>query len=78
MSELPNAAVKRILVKGGAGRISASALGMASVAAEDYLARLAKKAAEHAVEAKRKTVMEEDIQAARNALDGSVPPPPAM
>lgn len=68
MADLPNAAVKRLMVKNGAERISASAIGMAVAAAEDYLAKIAKAAAANAVAEKRKTIMDADIDAAKKTI----------
>ncbi len=68
MADLPNAAVKRLMVKNGAARISASAIGLAVVAAEDYLAKIAKAAAVSAAAEKRKTIMDADIDAAKKAI----------
>jgi histone H3/H4 len=69
MGELPNAVVKRLLTKHGDGmRVSGSALDQAVAAAEDYIARLAAEASASANAAKRKTVMDGDIEAARSKL----------
>jgi len=69
MGELPNAVVKRLLSKHGDGmRVSGSALDQAVAAAEDYIARLAVEASASANAAKRKTVMDGDIEAARAKL----------
>ncbi len=69
MGELPNAVVKRLLAKHGGGlRVSGSALDLAVQAAEDYIARLAQEANASAVENKRKTVMDSDVQFARTKL----------
>ena len=69
MGELPNAVVKRLLAKHGGGlRVSGSALDLAGAAAEDYIARLAQEANASATEAKRKTVMDSDVEAARAKL----------
>jgi histone H3/H4 len=69
MGELPNAVVKRLLTKHGGGlRVSGSALDLAVQAAEDYIARLAAEASASADGAKRKTVMDSDIEAARAKL----------
>jgi histone H3/H4 len=66
MGELPNAVVKRLLAKHGGGlRVSGSALERAVAAAEDYIARLAAEASASAEGAKRKTVMDSDIDTAR-------------
>jgi histone H3/H4 len=69
MGELPNAVVKRLLSKHGGGlRVSGSALERAVAAAEDYIARLAAEASASAEGAKRKTVMDSDIDAAKAKL----------
>jgi histone H3/H4 len=69
MAELPGAAVKRVVTKsGGDLRISASAVQLAAGAAEDYLSRLARAAAENARNEKRKTIMDADIRRARELL----------
>ena len=65
MGELPNAVVKRLLSKhGGDLRVSGSALDRAVAAAEDFISRLAVEASASATDAKRKTVMDSDIDAA--------------
>jgi len=71
MADLPNAAVKRVLLANGVGRISASAVTLAAEATQEFLVRLAKHSATGAVNAKRRTVMDEDIAAAKAALLGS-------
>ena len=69
MGDLPNAVVKRLLTKYGDGvRVSGSALQQAVAAAEDYIARLAAEASASASAAKRKTVMDGDIESARSKL----------
>ena len=69
MGELPKAVVKRLLAKHGGGlRVSGSALERAVAAAEDYIARLAAEASASAEGAKRKTVMDSDIDTARAKL----------
>ena len=69
MGELPNAVVKRLLVKHGGGlRVSAEAIEKASGAAEDYVARLAAAAQKAAEDDKRKTIMDSDIEKARVKL----------
>jgi histone H3/H4 len=69
MGDLPNAVVKRLLAKHGGGlRVSGSALERAVAAAEDYIGRLASEAAASAESAKRKTLMDSDIDAARAKL----------
>lgn len=70
MGELPNAVVKRLLVKHGGGlRVSGDAIDKAVAAAEDYIARLAREAQSAAESEKRKTVMEGDIEKARTKLN---------
>ncbi|MBI3096799.1 MAG: NFYB/HAP3 family transcription factor subunit [Planctomycetes bacterium] len=66
MSEIPSAPVKRIFQKNGAERVSASALGIAVTATEEYIAGLAKAASASAAKEGRKTVMDADIDAARH------------
>lgn len=69
MAELPGAAVKRVVTKsGGDLRISASAVQLAVGAAEEYLSRLARAAAENARSERRKTIMDADIRKARELL----------
>lgn len=68
MSDLPNAAIKRILLANGVPRISASSVALAADAAQDFLVKLAKASVEGMNAAKRKTVMDEDIQAAKSAI----------
>ena len=71
MSDLPAAAVKRLLTKHGSElRSSGSAVDAAVAAAENYIARLAKLAADAAQEEKRKTIMDGDIARARERLGG--------
>jgi histone H3/H4 len=65
MGELPNAVVKRLLTKHGDGlRVSGTALDRAVAATEAYITRLAQEASASAAAAKRKTVMDSDIDAA--------------
>ncbi len=69
MGALPNAVVKRLLSEHGGGlRVSGSALERAVAAAEDYISRLAAEASSSATAAKRKTVMDSDIDSARAKL----------
>lgn len=69
MGDLPNAVVKRLLTKHGGGmRVSGSALERAVAAAEDYISRLAQEASASAAAAKRKTVMDGDIDEAKAKL----------
>lgn len=72
MGDLPNAVVKRLLVKHGGGlRVSGDAIEKAVAAAEDYVARLAREAQSAAEGEKRKTIMDSDIDRARTKLSGS-------
>ncbi len=69
MGALPNAVVKRLLTQHGGGlRVSGTALDRAVAAAEDYISRLAAEASSSATAAKRKTVMDSDIDSARAKL----------
>jgi histone H3/H4 len=69
MAELPGAAVKRLITKNGGGlRISASAMQLAVQAAEDYIAKLAREAGASAEKDRRKTIMDADIQRARETV----------
>jgi histone H3/H4 len=69
MTDLPGAAVKRLVNKnGGDLRISASALQLAVQAAEEYIARLAREAGASASKDRRKTIMDTDIRNAREAV----------
>jgi histone H3/H4 len=69
MADLPGAAVKRLLTKHGDGlRTSGSAVELAVAAAEDYVGRLAQEASASAQRDKRKTIMDSDIQRARETL----------
>jgi histone H3/H4 len=69
MADLPNAVVKRLIAKHGEGmRVSGSALERAVAAAEDYIARLAREAHASAVADKRKTIMDSDIDKAREKI----------
>jgi histone H3/H4 len=66
---LPKAVVKRIMTDSAGGlRVSGSALDRAVEAAEDYLARLGKAAQESAESNRRKTLMDADIDAARQRV----------
>jgi len=72
MGALPNAVVKRLLSEHGGGlRVSGTALERAVAAAEDYISRLAAEASSSATAAKRKTVMDSDIDSARAKLSQS-------
>ena len=69
MADLPNAVVKRLLSKHGDGlRVSGSAIDKAVAATEDFVARLARAAAESATGERRKTIMDGDIDKARTKL----------
>lgn len=69
MGDLPNAVVKRLITKYGEGlRVSGSAIERAVAAAEDYIARLAREAHASAVADKRKTIMDGDIDKARERI----------
>lgn len=69
MAELPGAAVKRLLTKhGGELRTSSSAVQLAVSAAEDYIARLAQAASALAQKERRKTMMDADIQRAKDQV----------
>ena len=69
MADLPAAGIKRLLTKhGGSLRSSSSAVDMAVVAVENYVARLAQEASALAQKDRRKTIMDGDIQKAREAL----------
>jgi histone H3/H4 len=69
MAELPGAAVKRLLTKhGGDLRTSSSAVQLAVAAAEEYIARLAQEAGQSAQKDRRKTIMDADIQRAKEAI----------
>ncbi len=69
MADLPNAVIKRLIAKHGDGmRVSGSAIDKAVAAAEDYVARLAREANASAVADKRKTIMDTDIDRARDKI----------
>jgi len=66
MGGLPKAVVKRLLTEqGGNLRVSGDALDAAVAAAEAYIGRLARAAQQSAESNKRKTMMPEDLSAAR-------------
>ena len=66
---LPKAVVKRVLSEHAGGmRVSGSALDKAVEAAEQYLQRLAGAANRSAEDAKRKTLMDADIENARREV----------
>ena len=69
MGDIPNAVVKRLVSKHGDGlRVSGSAIERAVNAAEDYLSRLAREAHASAIADKRKTIMDADIDRAREKI----------
>ncbi|NNL85976.1 MAG: hypothetical protein HKP27_10005 [Myxococcales bacterium] len=69
MGDIPNAVVKRLVSKHGDGlRVSGSAIERAVSAAEDYLSRLAREAHASAIADKRKTIMDADIDRAREKI----------
>ena len=69
MAELPAAGIKRLLTKHGSDlRTSGSAVDLAVQAAEEYVARLAQEAAASAHKERRKTIMDADIQKAREVV----------
>ncbi|MCP4003523.1 MAG: hypothetical protein GY725_04955 [bacterium] len=71
MAELPAAAVKRLLTKHGSElRTSSSAVDLAVAATESYVARLAQEASASAQKERRKTIMDADIEKAREQLGG--------
>ncbi|MEE8314283.1 MAG: histone-like protein [Myxococcota bacterium] len=71
MAELPAAGVKRLLAKhGGELRSSSSAVELAITVAEEYIARLAQEAGALAQKDRRKTIMDGDIQKAKELLGG--------
>ncbi len=69
MGALPKAVIKRLLSQHGGGlRVSGTALDRAVDATENYISRLAAEASSTATAAKRKTVMDSDIDSARAKL----------
>ncbi len=71
MADLPAAGIKRLLSKhGGSLRSSTSAVELAVGAVENYIARLAQEASALASKDRRKTIMDGDIQKAREILGG--------
>jgi histone H3/H4 len=69
MGDLPNAVLKRLITKHGGGlRVSGTAIERAAAAIEDYVARLARAAQSSAEAARRKTIMEDDVEKARSKL----------
>ena len=69
MSDLPNAAIKRLLTANSDGlRTSSSAVELAASAAADYIARLAREAGANAARERRKTIMDDDINKAKEVV----------
>ena len=69
MAGLPKAVVKRLMNEHGGGlRVSGSALDAAVAATEAYIGRLARAAQQSAESNKRKTMMDDDISAARTQV----------
>ena len=72
MSELPASKVKQLCLEESEGmRMSAAAIPAATAAAADFLRKVGGRAASVARSLGRKTIMEEDIEAARRQLWGS-------
>ena len=68
MSELPAAAVDRVIRKGGAPRVSEDAAKELAEVLEEYGIRIAQKAVNLSTHAKRKTITAEDIRLAVKSL----------
>ncbi len=69
MADLPGAAVKRLLTKNATDlRTSSSAVQLAVAAAEGYVARLGEEAGKLAEKARRKTIMDADINGAKELI----------
>ncbi len=68
MSILPLAPFERILKKAGAKRVSHEAMGEFAKVMEDKLLKIATESVMLAKHAGRKTVIEEDVRAARRKL----------
>jgi len=62
MSELPLAAVDRIIRKSGAGRVSESAVKELAEVMEEYGIKIAQQAGQFSKHANRKTIIDEDIR----------------
>ena len=69
MAELPNAPVKRLIIEGSQGmRLSGSALDLAAEHLSNMVRLLGYTAAGHAAADNRKTIRDEDINAAWSEL----------
>ena len=69
MAELATSKVKKLVTEDAGGmRVSAAAIPFATDAAVDFLKKLGARAGSIARSLGRKTIMEEDIQAARKQL----------
>ncbi|MFW9855800.1 MAG: histone family protein [Candidatus Thorarchaeota archaeon] len=68
MVEIPNSSVDRIIRKGGAYRVSKSAIEILQQELEEYGFRISKLAVEIARHAKKKTVEGDDIRLAIRKL----------
>jgi len=64
LSELPLAAVDRIIRKAGGGRVSEEAAAALAEVLEDHGIRIARKATEYSKHANRKTITAADINLA--------------
>jgi histone H3/H4 len=64
VSELPLAAVDRIIRKAGSGRVSEEAAAALAEVLEEHGIKIARKAAEYSKHARRKTITAADIQLA--------------
>ncbi|MFW9779149.1 MAG: histone family protein [Candidatus Heimdallarchaeota archaeon] len=68
MVEIPNSSVDRIIRKGGAYRVSKSAIEILQQELEEYGIRISELAVEIAMHAKKKTVEGDDIRLAIRKL----------
>lgn len=68
MSELPAAAVDRVIRKGGGLRVSEKAAKELAAVLEEYGIKISQQAAVFAKHAKRKTVTAEDIRLASKSM----------